>query len=68
MFLPAAKLSDLREHFTLLPSVRRPSVRTFHQFFQYISGVYGILRTLGHLDILTFFSCDFPGYETFRER
>ena len=31
-----------------------PSVRpsSFHQFFQFICDMYGILRTLGHLDIL----------------
>ena len=29
--------------------------------------MYGILRTLGHLDILTFVSCDFPGNVTSRE-
>ena len=29
--------------------------------------MYGILQTLGHLDILTFVYCDFPGKVTFRE-
>ena len=55
-------------------SVCRPSlVRPFHQFFQYIRDMYGILWTFGHLDILTFVSCNFrecnfPGNATSRER
>ena len=32
------------------------------------SHMYGILRTLGHLDIRTFVLCDFPGNLTSRER
>ena len=47
------------------PSGVRPS--SFHQFFQYICDMYGILRTLGHLDILTFVSCDFLGNATSQE-
>ena len=52
-------------------SISLSVVRTssfLHQFFQYIRVIYGILRTLGHLDILTFVSCDFPGNVTSRER
>ena len=34
---------------------------------KYILDMYGILRTLRHLDNLTFVSCDFPGNVTSRE-
>ena len=45
---------------------RRPYVPS--SVLQYIRDMYGILRTLGHLDILAFVSCDFPGNVTSWER